>query len=385
MSPLNLYLILRSLWAGFFISVVTFLELPFGGIDRPGMNRRLYGWAKRVLDLAQVNLQVEGLENLNMVPGERYVVMCNHASYYDIPLSMQVFKDHCSIRMIAKKELFAIPVWGPAMSRAEFVFIDREDRHQAAKDIERAKGLMETGLVFWIAPEGTRSPDGRLGLFKTGGVKLAMDMGAKIIPLGLEESLLQKDPLGTQVLERHRLKPKGYLLYLGSLSKRKNLFRLVEGYAKSAARKSYRLVLAGELSWGIESLAQKVQDLGLERDLTLLPYLPEADLPALYQGAVGFLYPTLYEGFGLPVLESMAAGTPILVGNLGAAPETAGGHGVLCDPYEAESIAAGIDQLPAFGADRIEAARTHAQSYSWEKTAAATLALYGQVLGRRDR
>ncbi|OGH00323.1 MAG: hypothetical protein A2600_00885 [Candidatus Lambdaproteobacteria bacterium RIFOXYD1_FULL_56_27] len=206
-----------------------------------------------------------------------------------------------------------------------------------------------------------------------------------VIPLGLEESLLQKDPLGTQVLERHRLKPKGYLLYLGSLSKRKNLFRLVEGYAKSAARKSYRLVLAGELSWGIESLAQKVQDLGLERDLTLLPYLPEADLPALYQGAVGFLYPTLYEGFGLPVLESMAAGTPILVGNLGAAPETAGGHGVLCDPYEAESIAAGIDQLPAFGADRIEAARTHAQSYSWEKTAAATLALYGQVLGRRDR
>lgn len=186
MSPLNLYLILRSMWSGMFISIVTFLELPFGGIDRPGMNRRLYGWAKTVLDLAQVKLVVEGLENLQMVPGERYVVMCNHASYYDIPLSMQVFKDHCSIRMIAKKELFSVPIWGPAMSRAEFVFIDRDDRHQAAKDIERAKGLMETGLVFWIAPEGTRSPDGRLGLFKTGGVKLAMDMGAKIIPLGLE-------------------------------------------------------------------------------------------------------------------------------------------------------------------------------------------------------
>lgn len=206
-----------------------------------------------------------------------------------------------------------------------------------------------------------------------------------VIPLGLEESLLQKDRQGPQVLERHGLKSKGYLLYLGSLSKRKNLFRMVEGYAKSAARKSYRLVLAGELSWGIESLAQKIRDLGLERDLTLLPYLPESDLPALYQGAVGFLYPTLYEGFGLPVLESMAAGTPILVGNLGAAPETAGGHGVLCDPYEPESIAAGIDQLQGFGEDRIEAARNHARSFSWEKTAAATLALYGQVLDRVGR
>lgn len=183
---INIVLILRSLWAGFFISVITILELPFGGIDRAGMNKRLYAWANSVLKLASVDVTIEGEENLQIEPGQRYVVMCNHASYYDIPLSMHAFQKHGAMRMIAKKELFQIPVWGWAMSHGEFIFIDRNDRHRAVQDIDRAKGLLETGVMFWIAPEGTRSPDGRLGQFKTGGVKLAMDMDAWIIPIGIE-------------------------------------------------------------------------------------------------------------------------------------------------------------------------------------------------------
>jgi len=199
----NWVLIIRSLWAGFSRSLTTIIELPFGGIDRAGMNRRLYSWADFLLRAAAVELKIEGEENLKTVPGERYVVMCNHASYYDIPISMSVFQNHGCIRMIAKKELFDIPVWGLAMSHAEFVFIDRKDRRQALKDIDRAKSLMETGVMFWIAPEGTRSPDGRLGEFKTGGVKLAMDMDAWIIPIGIEGAF-DVLPKSGGVINRHQ-------------------------------------------------------------------------------------------------------------------------------------------------------------------------------------
>jgi len=200
---INVVLIIRSLWAGFARSLSTVFELPFGGIDRTGMNRRLYTWADSLLKMADLQVNIEGEENLDIQPGGRYVVMCNHASYYDIPISMSVFKERGCIRMIAKKELFDIPVWGLAMSHAEFVFIDRKDRHQAIKDIERAKSLMETGVMFWIAPEGTRTPDGTLGTFKTGGVKLAMDMDASIIPIGIEGAfdVLPKDSF---TINRHR-------------------------------------------------------------------------------------------------------------------------------------------------------------------------------------
>ncbi|OGG96099.1 MAG: hypothetical protein A2527_12335 [Candidatus Lambdaproteobacteria bacterium RIFOXYD2_FULL_50_16] len=200
------------------------------------------------------------------------------------------------------------------------------------------------------------------------------------IPLGLEERLLLPDPNRDEILAQKGLTPKKYLFFLGSLANRKNLKRMLAAFARSKAQESLDLVLAGEVSWGAGGLGQWVEELGLKKQVYILDYLPENQLPALYQGAAGFLFATLYEGFGLPILEAMAARTPILVGNQGAAPETAGGFAALCDPYQVESITQGIDQLLTFGETHLTQAQAHAQAFTWIKNANTTLALYEKLL-----
>ena len=110
--------------------------------------------------------------------------MCNHSSAYDIPLGFKVFPNE-SIRMLAKKELAKIPLMGKAMSAAEFPFIDRKNRYQAIKDLDYMQQLMKSGIIIWIAPEGTRSKDGKLAPFKKGAFVTAIQAKAIIIPIGI--------------------------------------------------------------------------------------------------------------------------------------------------------------------------------------------------------
>ena len=110
--------------------------------------------------------------------------MCNHASLFDIPLSLQAFPT-TSLRMLAKKELSRIPIMGGGMVAAEFPFIDRKNRRQAIQDLEKVKHLLESGIVMWIAPEGTRSETGALAPFKKGGFITAIKTNALIIPMGI--------------------------------------------------------------------------------------------------------------------------------------------------------------------------------------------------------
>lgn len=110
--------------------------------------------------------------------------MCNHSSVYDIPLGFKAFPNH-SIRMLAKKELSKIPIMGKGMSAAEFPFVDRKNRTQAIKDLEYVRQLMESGILVWIAPEGTRSKNGKLAPFKKGAFVTAIHSKATIIPIGI--------------------------------------------------------------------------------------------------------------------------------------------------------------------------------------------------------
>jgi 1-acyl-sn-glycerol-3-phosphate acyltransferase len=109
--------------------------------------------------------------------------MSNHASHYDIPLTMATIPG--SLRMLVKKELCRIPIWGRAMKASEYISIDRTDRHQAKKDLELAKQKMESGIILWMAPEGTRSRTGELQPFKKGGFLLAFQTDAIIIPMSI--------------------------------------------------------------------------------------------------------------------------------------------------------------------------------------------------------
>lgn len=203
-----------------------------------------------------------------------------------------------------------------------------------------------------------------------------------VTPLGLEPRFGQCPPaMVATVLRRYGLVP-GYLLFTGAISGRKNTARLVQAYARCHARHERPLVLAGALSYHGHATLEAIRHSDLERHVRLLGYVPDADLPALYAGAGAFLFPTLYEGFGLPILEAMASGIPVLTSTTGAAPEISQGCAILVPPTDLDAIAAGIDRALEMPAPRLAQARAHAQTFTWERCARQTLALYRQVGGR---
>lgn len=155
-----------------------------GAINRPWVDKTIHKWADRILGLIGVKYKVINPDGIEPQPGKATIIMCNHSSLYDIPLSFKAFPHH-SIRMLAKKELAKIPIMGKGMTAAEFPFIDRQNRHQAVKDLQIVRQLLESGIVMWIAPEGTRSKDGKLAPLKKGAFITAIEAKATIIPIGI--------------------------------------------------------------------------------------------------------------------------------------------------------------------------------------------------------
>lgn len=155
-----------------------------GRINRPWVDAAIDLWINRLLNLVGVRCEVFNPHKVFPQPGKATIIMCNHSSMYDIPISYKAFPKF-SMRMLAKKELSRIPVLGKGMKAAEFPFIDRKNRNQSLKDLEFAKKLMESGIIIWIAPEGTRSKDGKLAAFKKGAFITAIEAKATIIPIGI--------------------------------------------------------------------------------------------------------------------------------------------------------------------------------------------------------
>jgi glycosyltransferase involved in cell wall biosynthesis len=144
-----------------------------------------------------------------------------------------------------------------------------------------------------------------------------------------------------------------YILFTGFLEPRKNLGRLLEAFAKIKNDIPHQLVITGGKGWWYDSTFEKVKSLGLADRVIFTGYISDDDLPALYTGAALFAFPSLYEGFGISVLEAICCGTPVLVSNNTALPEVAGEAGVYIDPYNVNDIAAKIrDLLSNPGKDR---------------------------------
>ncbi|WP_419419525.1 lysophospholipid acyltransferase family protein [Legionella sp. D16C41] len=155
-----------------------------GTINRPWVDATINKWSTKLLNLIGVQYTVINPYNVAPKAGQATIIMCNHSSLYDIPLSFKAFPNH-SIRMLAKKELSKVPIMGKGMTAAEFPFIDRKNRHQAIRDLAFTRQLMESGIVMWIAPEGTRSKTGKLASFKKGAFITAIEAKATIIPIGI--------------------------------------------------------------------------------------------------------------------------------------------------------------------------------------------------------
>lgn len=178
--------------------------------------------------------------------------------------------------------------------------------------------------------------------------------------------------------------PEQFLLYVGTLEPRKNLSRLVRAFSRLKERgQSQKLVLAGPWGWSMNGFQEQITELGLNDSVQMLGYIPDEDLPGLYTLATAFVFPSLYEGFGLPPLEAMACGTPVLSSHNSSLAEICGDAAYLIDPLDEESILEGMYRVLTDSALREELGefgRKRAAEFSWERAARETTAVYTKVL-----
>jgi glycosyltransferase involved in cell wall biosynthesis len=176
-----------------------------------------------------------------------------------------------------------------------------------------------------------------------------------------------------------------YVLFVGSLVQRKNVARILEAFDRfrHAVSSDIKLVLAGRRSWAGDEVDAIIERRRLKEQVIQLSYVSEGDLPYLYSGAEMLVFPSLDEGFGFPVLEAMACGTPVLTSTTSSLPEVAGDAAVLVDPYSVADIASGIHRLATDSGLR-ESLRAkglaRAQLFRWERTARETLEAYKAAL-----
>jgi glycosyltransferase involved in cell wall biosynthesis len=178
-----------------------------------------------------------------------------------------------------------------------------------------------------------------------------------------------------------------YVLSVGSIQPRKNLVRLIKAYASlrgiQAESNFPKLVLAGKCGWLYDETLRALEESGLRESIVLTGYVPESDLPALYSGAVCFVYPSYFEGFGLPPLEAMKCGTPVIVGNRTSLPEVVGDAGLQVDPFDVAAIGGAMGQLidnPELRRQLSIKGRDRAEMFDWRETARRTLQVYERVV-----
>ena len=191
------------------------------------------------------------------------------------------------------------------------------------------------------------------------------------------------------VLEKRELERGKYFFYLGTIEPRKNIYRMVGAYAKCAMRLKAegkevpKLVLGGKLGWYYDEILERIKKENIEDNIRLLGYVDENEKPSLYSGALAFTFPSLYEGFGLPIAEAMACGTPVLTSNSTSLAEIAGDSAILCDAMSEEDMAEGMYRLatePELRAELSAKGPMRAREFDWDASAEKLYKLYGEVI-----
>ena len=207
-----------------------------------------------------------------------------------------------------------------------------------------------------------------------------------VVPMAADPHFVHHPPTAEHGLRQRYDLWEPYVLYVGSNKPHKNLVRLVEAWARVAPTfPQTKLVIAGSWNPTHPEPRLRAEELGLtDRAIRWLGPLPEQDLPALYRAAQLFVFPSLYEGFGLPVIEAMACGAPVACANVSSMPEVAGDSALLFDPESAASMAETITRALEDEGLREELRKmslARAATFSWQRTAQETLDLYRSVIG----
>jgi len=206
------------------------------------------------------------------------------------------------------------------------------------------------------------------------------------VPLGVSAAYApQGESACRAVLARHGLAHEGYALCVSTMEPRKNVARLLDAWLTlpNMVRQRFKLVLAGGTGWLSEALHARIREAEAQGWVRYLGFVPEADLPALYAAARLFVYPSAYEGFGLPVAEAMASGVPVVSSNRSCLPEVTAGAAALVDPDDIGSLALAINrglEDEVWHAQAVQQGLAVAASYTWDQCVEETCAVYRRVI-----
>lgn len=188
-----------------------------------------------------------------------------------------------------------------------------------------------------------------------------------------------------QARQRYHIPPNApYIFSIGTIQPRKNYARLIEAVNNlGPAYQDVHIVIAGGKGWLENPIYQTVQDLAMTERVHFTGFVADEDVPVLYSGAICTAYPSLYEGFGFPVLESMACHTPVLTSTVSSLPEVAGAAALMVDPYDVEAITDGLRRLlddQTLRHQLVTAGQAQIQRFTWQQSASHLLGIYQQVL-----
>lgn len=206
--------------------------------------------------------------------------------------------------------------------------------------------------------------------------------------LGIKEAFVVDKEKMKDILEKFAIKG-DYILFVGTIQPRKNITRLIEAFAKvlkSDGNENLTLVIVGKKGWLYEKILEAPSTYHVLEHVKFLDFVSDEDLPVLYEQATCYVLPSLYEGFGLPVLEAMKYGCPVITSNVSSLPEAGGDAALYVDPYNPDDIAEKILYLinhPKIRKEMITKGFEHIKQFSWEKTAKETLEVLEKVVTER--
>ncbi len=213
----------------------------------------------------------------------------------------------------------------------------------------------------------------------------------KAIMLGFDPRMSeQRNPsAGAEIRAKYGLS-QGYILYVGTIQPRKNIDTLIEAFhlIKQERNNIPKLVIVGRKGWLYDKLFARISELGLVDEVFFTGFIPDEELPYLYDGARLFVYLSFFEGFGLPPLEAMACGVPVVTSDTTSLPEVVGGAGITVPPADVGKVASAILRLldePEFAALMAQKGRERAEGFSWEAAARETLEIYSRVAESYNR